>query len=99
MALKVGVTAADVAAIRGGGFPADPKLAALARLARQLVARHGHVDHGELEAFVAAGYTHRQVLEAVTGIGVSTMAALVGNLAGTPVEAALQANAWSGNQG
>ena len=36
-----------------------------------------------------------QILEVISGIGTSTMAATTANMAGTPVEARLKAQAWS----
>lgn len=95
VALKVGVNAGDVAAIRDGELPSEPKLAALSRLAKCLVEAHGCVSADDLASFTTAGYTMRQALDIVAGIGISTMAALVGNMARTPVEAPLQAQRWN----
>lgn len=98
VALKVGVSASDVEAIRNGAPPQDPKLAALSRLAKRLVEAHGSVSADDLASFTTAGYTMRQALDIVAGIGISTMAALVGNMARTPVEAPLQPQRWNASQ-
>lgn len=74
IALKAGVGAHDVAAIRRGDAPSDRKLAALAALARALIETKGRTVDAELGNFVAAGYTQAQVLEVIAGIAISTMA-------------------------
>jgi alkylhydroperoxidase family enzyme len=99
IALKVGVATAEIEAIRGGGVPIDAKYAALSRLARGLIESRGKLEGADLAMFTAAGYSSRQALEVIAAIGISTMAATVGNLARTPVEVPLQANAWSGSEG
>jgi alkylhydroperoxidase family enzyme len=95
VALKVGVDDVDVQAVRNGQLPRDARFAALSRLTRALVEQRGNLGGDDLERFVSAGYSQRQVLEVIAGIGLSTMAATVGNLARTPLEAPLQAHAWS----
>jgi alkylhydroperoxidase family enzyme len=91
LALKTGVAAGDVAAIRAGRSPADPKLAALAHLARALIDRKGHGVGAQIEPFVGAGYAQAQVLDVIAAIAVSTMAALTTTIADTPIEDMFQA--------
>jgi alkylhydroperoxidase family enzyme len=86
LALKTGVPPNDVAAIRGGRSPADPKLAAVSALARALIERKGHDAASEIEQFTAAGYAQAQVLDLIAGIAISTMAALTATLSDTPLE-------------
>ncbi|HTE42570.1 MAG TPA: carboxymuconolactone decarboxylase family protein [Steroidobacteraceae bacterium] len=93
VASKVGVLADDVSAIRAGRLPSDAKLAALSALAKSLTEKRGHDANIEVEKFVAAGYSPTQVLEVIAGVAISTMAALTTNLANTPVEGPLQAQA------
>jgi alkylhydroperoxidase family enzyme len=95
LALKSGVTASDMAAIRSGGLPADRKLAALSRLAKALIERKGHAVDGELENFKAAGYAPAQALEVIAGIAISTIAGLTANLANTPLEERFQPQVWN----
>jgi alkylhydroperoxidase family enzyme len=94
MALKVGVSDADVTAIRNGKSPADAKLAALSGLARALIERKGTGVQREVELLVAAGYRREQALEIIAGVAISTMAALTTNLADTPVEELFRAQTW-----
>jgi alkylhydroperoxidase family enzyme len=86
LALQHGVSAADVDAIRQGGLPTERKYAALSGLAKALIEKRGQITDAEITAFTAAGYTERQILEVINGIGISTMAAITGNLAATPIE-------------
>ena len=86
LALKTGVMPEDVAAIRAGRAPAERKLAALSALARTLIDGKGHGAGEKIEQFTAAGYAQTQVLDAVAGIAISTMAALTATVADTPVE-------------
>jgi alkylhydroperoxidase family enzyme len=95
MALGVGVSEVAVQAIRDGRLPQDARFAALSRLTRALVEQRGDISGDDVELFISAGYDQRQVLDVIAGIGVSTMAATVGNLARTPLEAPLQDHVWS----
>jgi len=95
MALEAGVPAADVEAVRQGCLPANPQYAALSAMAKALIEKRGRVSDAEIEAFASAGYSETQILEVINAIGISTMAALAGNLAGTPVEDRLAAQVWA----
>jgi alkylhydroperoxidase family enzyme len=97
IALKAGVDANDVAAIRGGGAPADVKLASLSGLARALVRSRGLGASEEVERFVAAGYDQSQIFEVISAIGISTMAGITGSMAQTPVEPPFLAQAYRGD--
>jgi alkylhydroperoxidase family enzyme len=90
LALKEGVTADDVAAVRDGGLPADPRLAALSATTRALIEGRGRIAGDDTR-----GLDPDVVLAVVTGIALSAMANYTGNLARTPVEAPFQAQAWS----
>jgi alkylhydroperoxidase family enzyme len=86
MALQEGVASSDVRAIRDGKLPADARYAALSAIAKALIEKRGNVTEADIENFTSVGYSQVQILEVVTGIGMSTMASTTGNLAGTPVE-------------
>lgn len=94
LALKEGVDAADVDAVRRAQVPVDARLAALSTLTRSLVDKRGHLDEGDVEAFCAAGFDNNQLLEAITGVSISTMANYAGNVAQPPLEEPFQAQAW-----
>jgi alkylhydroperoxidase family enzyme len=90
LALKEGVDPADVAAIRRGELPVDPRLAALSALTRALIDKRGALDEADLKAFTAA-----ELLEVVTGIAISTMANYTANVARPPLEEPFRAQAWT----
>jgi AhpD family alkylhydroperoxidase len=94
LALKEGVDAADVDAVRRGQVPADSRLAALSTLTRNLIDKRGHLDPGDVKAFSAAGFDNNQLLEVITGVAISAMANYAGNVAQPPVEEPFQAQAW-----
>lgn len=94
VALKSGVSADDVAAIRIGRAPADRKLAALSRLAKVLIARQGRAVDAEVDELVAAGYSSTHVLEVIAAIAISTMAGLTASMANTPVEDLFEPQTW-----
>lgn len=96
MALKEGVAAPDVAAIRERRLPVDPALAALVRFTWALAETRGHVGDGELRALAAAGFTAAQALEVIAGLAVSTMANLAGNITRPPLEGPFAAQRWEG---
>jgi alkylhydroperoxidase family enzyme len=95
MALKEGVSASEVQAIRDGKLPDDPKYSALWGMAKGLIEKRGNVTEVDIERFTSAGYSQAQILEVITGIGISTMAATTGNMAGTPVEDPFKAQTWA----
>jgi AhpD family alkylhydroperoxidase len=94
LALRAGVEADDVAAIRQRHLPQDPKLAALSQLTRALIEHRGHLDDRAVTAFTDAGFTADQVFEVLAGLAVSTMANYAGNIATPPVEPAFEAQTW-----
>jgi AhpD family alkylhydroperoxidase len=95
MALKEGVDAQDIDAIRRGEAPRAPRLAALATLTRTLIERRGHLRDADVEAFLAAGFDRDQVLEVITGVAISALANYAGNVTQPPLEPAFQAQAWT----
>jgi alkylhydroperoxidase family enzyme len=95
LGLQEGLERGDVDAIRQGGLPRDPKLAALSHLARTLIAQRGHVAEADMKAFLAAGFEREQVLEVIAVVAASTITNYVGNVAQPPLEDAFQAYRWS----
>lgn len=94
LALQQGVDAVDVTAIRDGRSPADVRHAALSGLAKALIERRGHVDDARLQAFVEAGFSREQVLEAILVVAASTIANYAGTVSQPPLEDAFQPHAW-----
>jgi AhpD family alkylhydroperoxidase len=80
LALKEGIDADDVAAIRLGQAPSTPRVAALSSLTRTLIERRGHLDATDAEAFRTAGFDDGQLLEVISGVAISTLANYAGAL-------------------
>ncbi len=94
-AMEDGVAESEIKAIRAGKLPQDRKYAALSALTKALIEKRGNVTEADIESFTSAGYSTSQILEVITGVGVSTMAATTTNMAGTPVEDRFKPQAWS----
>jgi alkylhydroperoxidase family enzyme len=84
-----------VASLRSGEALPDARLHALCAFTLAVLRRRGHLDDGDLEVFLAAGFSVEQALEAVTQIADTSMANHVANVAGTPVDAAFEPRAWA----
>ena len=94
-AIADGVDPVVVEALRRGELPDDPRMAALSALTRTLIDKRGHLDDEDVAAFVAAGFTEEQLLEAITGVAISTMTNYAANLGQPPLEAVLLPHAWT----
>ncbi|MCE6998284.1 carboxymuconolactone decarboxylase family protein [Saccharothrix sp. S26] len=69
-----------IAALRSGEPLVDPRLEALRRFTLRVLATAGEVPEGELAEFLDAGFTTRNALEVVLGIGTYTMSTLANRL-------------------
>ncbi|HEY4020512.1 MAG TPA: carboxymuconolactone decarboxylase family protein [Pseudonocardiaceae bacterium] len=80
-----------IEALRAGTPLADPHLDALRVFVLDLLATSGAPDDTSLHAFLAAGYTNRNALEVVLGIGTYTMSTFANRLTKAPVDEQLAA--------
>lgn len=85
-----------VSAIRNGEPFADEKLQALRNLVIALLNRRGWLEQADRDAFLAAGYKPRHVLDVLVGIAQKTMSNYTNHLAGTPLDEMFRAFAWQG---
>lgn len=69
-------------------------LEALRSFTLSLVRGRGNVDESEVQAFLDAGFTKRQVLEIVLGIAQKVMSNYTNHLAQTPVDAVVKKYEW-----
>ncbi|PQO24540.1 alkylhydroperoxidase [Rhodobacteraceae bacterium WD3A24] len=70
---KSGVSQEDTDALRAGTALPDPKLDALSRFTAHMVQTRGRPEPEKVEAFKAAGYSDRHVLEIILAIAVKTL--------------------------
>jgi uncharacterized peroxidase-related enzyme len=92
---KSGLAPAVIAALREHEPIPDAKLAALSRFTRQMVEQRGLIDKADADAFLAAGYGERQMLEIVLAIAVKTLSNYTNHLAHPRLDDMLAGHAWS----
>ncbi|MWA05934.1 carboxymuconolactone decarboxylase family protein [Actinomadura sp. LD22] len=95
LALRSRVPAEAVEALRGGRALDDPALEAVRVFTTAMVERRGWVDDAQVEAFLAAGYTRRHVLDIVLGIGMKTLSNYTNHIAHTPLDPAWKDQEWT----
>jgi alkylhydroperoxidase family enzyme len=83
-----------VAALREQRPLPEERLAAIQRFTLDVVAAAGTVSQESLEAFLRHGYTARNALEVVLGIGTYTMPTLANRLTRAPLDEQFSAFAW-----
>lgn len=89
-----GVDDEVIAAVREDREIADPRLQALRKFSQVLTEKRGWADDGEVEAFLAAGFTKANVLEIIVGCAVKLISNYTNHLADTPLDDALKPMAW-----
>ncbi|MEL7117050.1 MAG: carboxymuconolactone decarboxylase family protein [Pseudomonadota bacterium] len=72
-------------------------LEALRTFTLQMVRERGNVSDADVQTFLDAGFTKRQVLEVVLGVAQKVMSNYTNHLADTPVDKPMQAFAWEKN--
>ena len=86
---------AVVQAIRDRAPIADPKLQALRTFAEAVVSTRGFVEAPALDAFRAAGYGDRHVLEVVLAVAFKTISNYSTHIASPELDSAFQPQAWN----
>lgn len=94
IAQGAGVPEDVIEALRNERPLPDERLEALRTFTLKLVRNRGRVSESDLEAFHAAGFTERQVLEVILGIAQKTMSNYINAIAETPLDAAFQKHEW-----
>jgi alkylhydroperoxidase family enzyme len=94
LALKEGLTPADVEAMRAGRSPNDGKLGALSTLTRLLIESRGRIDDQAAEQFLAAGFGMDHLLEVIAVAAASTITNYTANVTDPPLEERFRAHAW-----
>lgn len=92
--MKSGLAPAVTDAIRDGQPIDDTRLAALADFTRTVFHTRGLPARAAVEAFLAAGYSERQVLEIVLAIAVKTLSNYANHLFHTPLDEMFAGRAW-----
>ena len=72
----------------------DSKLEALRTMTLSVVRNRGNVSQADLDAFYAAGYEEKHVLDIILGLSQKTISNYTNHIANTPVDAAFEKFAW-----
>lgn len=95
LAKMIGMAPEVIAALRAGTPLPDPKLEALHRLTTIVVRDRGFVSDAEISAFLAAGYTQRNVLEVVLGVATKVLSNYTNHLVHTENDTFMKGNEWT----
>lgn len=94
LATMARVDAAVIEAVREDKPIDNRQLEAVRRFTKTVVEQRGWVPDEELEAFFAAGFAQRQVLDILTGVTMKTLSNYTNHIAQTPLDDAFAAHAW-----
>jgi AhpD family alkylhydroperoxidase len=85
---------AVIGALRNGTKIPDQKLEALHQFATLVVRNRGWVSDADTDAFLAAGYTRRNVLEVILGVATKVMSNYTNHIAHTELDKFMLGNEW-----
>ena len=94
LAKMIKMDEAVIAALRNGAALPDVKLEALHRFTTIVVRERGFASDAEVDAFLAAGYTRRNVLEVVLGVATKVMSNYTNHIVHTELDAFMKGNEW-----
>lgn len=94
LARAKGMPAPVLQALRDGKPLPDARLEALRGFTLAMIERRGWVEQGELENFLAAGFTPEHVLDLITGIATKIISNYTNHLTGTEVDRAFERYRW-----
>lgn len=92
--MKYDADPALVAALRDGTVLPDPRLEELRRFAHDVIDAAGGVSDERIREFLRFGYTARNALEVVLGIGAYTLSTFANRLIDAPLDPPMAALAW-----
>ncbi|MEK7264962.1 MAG: carboxymuconolactone decarboxylase family protein [Pseudomonadota bacterium] len=95
VAMGSGVDQATIAALRQARPLPDAKNEALRQFTLKVVRERGKVTDADIDAFLAAGFTKRNLLDVILGVSQKVMSNYVNHIAETPIDAPFKAFDWS----
>jgi AhpD family alkylhydroperoxidase len=84
-----------VDALRAGIELPDAKLEALHHFTTIVVRERGFATDADVDAFLAAGYTRRNVFEVILGVATKVMSNYTNHIVHTPYDAFMKGNEWA----
>ncbi|HHP7240031.1 MAG TPA: carboxymuconolactone decarboxylase family protein [Cyclobacteriaceae bacterium] len=64
----------------------DTKLAALSKLTKTIVEKKGWLDRSDIEEFTAAGYSEKNVMDVIAGVGTKLFSNYMNHIFQTPID-------------
>jgi alkylhydroperoxidase family enzyme len=95
LAKMIKMDPAVIDALRAGAALPDAKLEALHRFTTVVVRERGFATDADVDAFLAAGYTRRNVFEVILGVATKVMSNYTNHIVHTPYDAFMQGNEWT----
>ncbi|TYO91365.1 carboxymuconolactone decarboxylase family protein [Oceanicella actignis] len=95
IAKGMGVDDALVEALRNGEALSDPRLEALRQFTLKVVRQRGDLSDEDIQAFLDAGFTRRQILEVILGYAQKVMSNYTNRIARTPMDKRFEKFAWT----
>lgn len=95
LAKMIKMDAAVIDALRAGTALPDAKLEALHRFTTIVVRERGFAPEAEIDTFLAAGYTRRNVFEVILGVATKVMSNYTNHVVHTPYDAFMKGNEWT----
>ncbi len=92
------VDSALIEALRNNEAMPTEKLQVLQDTTLSMTRKRGYLTDAEVEAFYAAGYTKRQLLEIVLGLSQKVISNYTNHLADTPLDKEFEKFAWENNK-
>jgi AhpD family alkylhydroperoxidase len=86
---------AVIEALRDGTPLPDARLQALHCFTTQVVRNRGWVSDADVDEFLIAGFTRRNVLEVVLGVATKVMSNYTNHIVHTPLDAFMKGNEWT----
>lgn len=94
IAQGAGVPGDVIQALRDEQPLPDERLEALRRFTLEMVRNRGRVSDADIQAFKAAGFTDRHVLEVILGIAQKVMSNYINAIAETPIDTPFRKHEW-----
>lgn len=94
IAKDMGVSDETADALRDETPFSNARLEALRTFTLSVVRNRGNVDDDEVQAFLDAGFTKRQILEVILGVSQKVMSNYTNHFANTPVDAPFKKFDW-----
>lgn len=73
----------------------NARLEILRSFTLQVVRQRGNVTEAQMQSFLQAGFTKRQILELLVGVSQKVLSNYTNHIANTPIDPAMEAYAWT----